>query len=265
MRNNKGFGLIAILLIIVAALTAGGVTYYVIKSSGYYSVGGKITGAVYAVTLLNNNKDSIIVNPAKNSTFTPFTFPATLANGASYDVTVATSSLGQQCSVANNIGIVNRSNVTDVNVTCGAQSGAGSVSVPATNPSPAGNSASTTDPDGNWLVTTSVVVCGGSGGTGGTTLSKTVTVSGGSFNDTMGTCTWNGDPYTGGDNTVVTVSIQGTITYDPAGPDFIIYGKEFVTGSYFGEEFHETADLTQRPIKVTSGGSNWGPMTWQKQ
>ncbi len=81
-----------------------------------FTVGGSVSGlAGSGLTLANTGSASLAV--AANGTFT---FPGTLANSATYLVTVATqpTSPWQTCAVTNNAGVVGTANVTNIAVTC---------------------------------------------------------------------------------------------------------------------------------------------------
>jgi uncharacterized protein YaiE (UPF0345 family) len=82
-----------------------------------YTVGGTVTGLSGTVVLQNNGADSLSVAAGGG-----FTFATALAGGAAYDVSVATQPTGQTCSVTNGTGTVGSSDVTDVAVTCVANS-----------------------------------------------------------------------------------------------------------------------------------------------
>jgi hypothetical protein len=83
------------------------------NTSGYYAVGGTITG-VTGPTVLKNNTDVLTLTPGGTANFQ---FPKKLAAGQSYNITVTQSPTGQQCFIApgqNSIGTVHNS---DVNIT----------------------------------------------------------------------------------------------------------------------------------------------------
>ncbi len=106
--------------------------------SDSFTIGGTVTGlptsstqTPYTVTLLETSgNDYVTVEGActsgsstcSTSPSDMFTFPDSVANGASYTVTVATQpALGTTtCTVANGTGVVNGANVTNVEVTCPA-------------------------------------------------------------------------------------------------------------------------------------------------
>lgn len=83
-------------------------------SQGTYSIGGTVTGLVGAGLVLQNNggDDSSIVADGA------FTFATTLANEATYSVTVRTQPTTQNCVVENASGTVANANVTNVQVSC---------------------------------------------------------------------------------------------------------------------------------------------------
>jgi hypothetical protein len=78
-----------------------------------YTVGGTVSGLSGTVGLLNNGGDNLSV-----SSNSGFTFATSLANGASYAVTVGTQPAGQTCEVGSGTGTISSANVTDVSVTC---------------------------------------------------------------------------------------------------------------------------------------------------
>ena len=86
-----------------------------------YTIGGTVSGLSGALTLDDNGGDalSLTANGA-------FTFPAPVASGGSYNVTVAGTPAGQTCAVSSGSGTVSSGNVTAVVVTCMASSGSGS-------------------------------------------------------------------------------------------------------------------------------------------
>jgi hypothetical protein len=86
-----------------------------------YTVGGVVTGlpAGASLTLQNNGEDSLTLAANGN-----FTFPQTINYQSSYSVTImaqpdaAPSESPKQCVVANSVGKMQDSNVTQVSVTC---------------------------------------------------------------------------------------------------------------------------------------------------
>src|SRR5271165_5268762 len=80
-----------------------------------YTVGGTVSGLSGTVVLQDNGGDSLSVS-ANGS----FTFATSLAAGAPYSVTVASSPSGQACTAANASGTVGSANITSVTVSCAA-------------------------------------------------------------------------------------------------------------------------------------------------
>ena len=83
-----------------------------------YSIGGTVTSLVGSggLVLQNNGADNLTV--ASNGTFT---FATDVNSGSTYNVAVsAPPSSGQTCTVSNSSGTVASTNVTNVNVGCGA-------------------------------------------------------------------------------------------------------------------------------------------------
>lgn len=77
------------------------------------SVGGTISGLAGTVVLENNGGDAL-----STSTDGAFNFPALVAEGGAYAVTVATQPAGQTCSVSNGSGTVGATAIQNVKVVC---------------------------------------------------------------------------------------------------------------------------------------------------
>ena len=78
-----------------------------------YTVGGTVTGLTGTVVLQDNGGDNLTVSASGS-----FTFATALAQGAAYDVTVATEPSGQSCTVTGGSGTMPAAAVTTVTVTC---------------------------------------------------------------------------------------------------------------------------------------------------
>ncbi len=76
-------------------------------------VGGTVSGLRGTVVLRNNDADDLVL-----SADGPFTFAATLAEGAVYEITVAAQPSDQTCAVGNAAGRVGASDVTNVSIAC---------------------------------------------------------------------------------------------------------------------------------------------------
>ena len=84
------------------------------------TVGGTVSGLTGSgLVLQKNGGDDLAIGPSANG---PFTFATKLTNGSSYAVTVKTqpSNPTQTCSVANGMGTLVGSDVTNVEVSCEA-------------------------------------------------------------------------------------------------------------------------------------------------
>jgi hypothetical protein len=93
---------------------AGDVTNVVVTCSDKYYVKGSITGVTAPITLQNNGGDDVTV-----SADTAFTFPAPLADGAAYAVTVKPGSAPDlRCTIANGSGTIRGADVTNVSAAC---------------------------------------------------------------------------------------------------------------------------------------------------
>jgi hypothetical protein len=79
------------------------------------TVGGTVSGLSGTVVLQDNGADNLSVS-ANGS----FTFATALSSGQAYNVTVLTNPSGQQCAVSNGSGTAGSSNITNVGVTCTA-------------------------------------------------------------------------------------------------------------------------------------------------
>ncbi len=82
-----------------------------------YGIGGSVSGlSNTGLVLQNNGGDNLTISFGNL-----FTFATTLANGSTYNVSVANHPTNQTCSVANGAGIVSGAHVTDVTITCSAR------------------------------------------------------------------------------------------------------------------------------------------------
>ncbi len=116
LRNIfMGLFVVGVVAGIVVACGGGG-GYGGSSMTPTYSVGGNITGATGTVTLkLNGGSDMTATGPAAQ----PFAFGTMVASGSTYNVQVAAAN--QRCTVANGAGTMAGANITNVTVTCGAQ------------------------------------------------------------------------------------------------------------------------------------------------
>jgi predicted RecA/RadA family phage recombinase len=100
----------------VVALEAGSVngadvTGIAVVCLDHYTVGGSVNGLGNHVILRNNGSDEITVNANG-----PFTFPAPVVDGRSYEVTVVGGSTTQRYTVTNGTGQIAAGNVADVEI-----------------------------------------------------------------------------------------------------------------------------------------------------
>jgi sugar lactone lactonase YvrE len=103
-------------------------------ASANYTIGGSITGLTESgLTLDDNGGDTLTVN----SGATTFTFSTALTSGATYDVTVASPPLGENCTATANTGTAS-ANVTSVAVAC-ADSGVAVGTLAGAGPTQPGN------------------------------------------------------------------------------------------------------------------------------
>jgi hypothetical protein len=78
-----------------------------------YSIGGTVTGAAGVLTLQNSNGHTLAV-----AADGAFTFGARMVSSALYHVTVVVPPHSQTCAVANGSGVVGRTSVSNVSVSC---------------------------------------------------------------------------------------------------------------------------------------------------
>jgi len=78
-----------------------------------YSVGGTVTGLSVPGLRIHNGSTDLDIAAAG-----PFTFPATLASGTAYNVTIVLQPATQVCTVSQGSGAVGTNNVTSVAITC---------------------------------------------------------------------------------------------------------------------------------------------------
>lgn len=82
------------------------------------TLGGTITGLSTSGLVLKNDSDELTVTSGVSS----FQFSSTVVDGAAYAVTVKTQPTGKTCSVSNSSGTMGSAGVTNVQVTCSANS-----------------------------------------------------------------------------------------------------------------------------------------------
>lgn len=97
----------------LASGTATSSVYLNVLCSGLtHTIGGSISGLIGTVSLQNNAGDTLV-----RSVDGAFTFPTSVADGATYAVTVSTQPAGQGCDVVKGTGTA-RADVSDVSVVC---------------------------------------------------------------------------------------------------------------------------------------------------
>ncbi len=98
-----------------SGVTANVTNVSVTCAANSFTIGGSVTGLATGaqVTLRNNGADPTVVTAN-----TTFSFATTVAQNASYAVTVATQPNGQTCTVSNGSGSGVTANVTNVGVSC---------------------------------------------------------------------------------------------------------------------------------------------------
>jgi len=100
-----------------ATMPAGNVASVVITCSDQsYSVGGTISGLASRGMVLINGSDTLTVSSGASS----FTMPTAVAYTSAYAVTVQTQPTGLTCSVSNGTGTMGSTAVTNIAVTCSA-------------------------------------------------------------------------------------------------------------------------------------------------
>jgi uncharacterized repeat protein (TIGR03803 family) len=100
-----------------AMMPAGNVASVVITCSDQsYTVGGTISGPASSGMVLANGSDTLAVQPGASS----FTMPTAVAYTSAYALTVQTQPTGLTCSVSNGTGTMGSAAVTNIAVTCSA-------------------------------------------------------------------------------------------------------------------------------------------------
>jgi hypothetical protein len=94
----------------------GNVSNIQVNCGASYTIGGSVSGLTGSVLSLNNNGGNTIITSANGV----FTFDQPLGTGSTYSVTVSVQPTGETCAVTNGSGTVANSNVTNVQVTCTA-------------------------------------------------------------------------------------------------------------------------------------------------
>jgi hypothetical protein len=94
----------------------GNVSNVQVNCGASYTIGGTVSGLTGSVLSINNNGGDTISTSANGA----FTFDQPLGTGSTYSVTVSAQPPGQTCLVTNGSGTVANSNVTNVQVTCAA-------------------------------------------------------------------------------------------------------------------------------------------------
>lgn len=105
--------------VLQSILVCGTVFLSINGCNGSYSysaaIGGTVKGLAGKVTLVNNGRDPLVVSADGT-----FTFSTPQSGSTAYAVTVLSQPVGQNCTVTNGSGTVDRANVTDVSVVCAA-------------------------------------------------------------------------------------------------------------------------------------------------
>ena len=107
-------------------IQSSNVTNVLISCTDSYSVGGTVSGLSGTMVLQNNGTDDLTV-----TTNGAFSFNTALANGTAYSVTVLSQPLVQTCTVTNGSGVIDASDVTNVQITCVNNTMSGKITVPS--------------------------------------------------------------------------------------------------------------------------------------
>jgi mRNA-degrading endonuclease HigB of HigAB toxin-antitoxin module len=83
-------------------------------SASSFTVGGTVAGLIGTVILQNNGGDDLTINSNGS-----FTFATEIIEDGTYDVTVLSDPLTQNCTILNGSGTMATSNITNIIVTCG--------------------------------------------------------------------------------------------------------------------------------------------------
>ena len=100
-----------------ATMPAGNVASVVVTCSDQsYTVGGTISGLASSGLVLVNGSDTLAVKPGASN----FTMPTAVAYTSAYAVTLQTQPTGLTCSLSNGTGTMGSAAVTNITVTCSA-------------------------------------------------------------------------------------------------------------------------------------------------
>ena len=102
-------------VVVVAENGEAQITYtiVVVRPAPTYTIGGSVAGLNGEVTLQNNGADDLLISADGD-----FAFATPLDDGSDYEVTVLNQPEGQECTVANESGLLDGADVSDVEVTC---------------------------------------------------------------------------------------------------------------------------------------------------
>lgn len=114
-RRSLLTGTLIAVTLAVAACGHGKDTTNTAGSTGKYKLGGRVEGLSAGTVQLANHANYVLVA----STQSTFSFPAGLATGTTYAVTVSGQPAGMQCSVLSGTGTMPAGDVASVRVTCG--------------------------------------------------------------------------------------------------------------------------------------------------
>ncbi|MES9829232.1 MAG: hypothetical protein ABW201_13270 [Candidatus Thiodiazotropha sp.] len=98
----------------VAAADVTNITITCTDNTGFFSIGGSVSGlAGDGLVLQNNGSDDLSITAGG-----AFSFATQLEDGSAYTVTIATQPTGQTCTVVNGSGTLDGATVTDVQISC---------------------------------------------------------------------------------------------------------------------------------------------------
>jgi len=115
VRKASGFCVVVLSLLLAAC--GGGDGYGGgTGGAGSYTVGGTVSGLTAVNETVMVTLAGLQALTLPNGSYSFSAYP--LASGAMYQVTAMSSSGGKACMVANGMGTVGTTNVTNVNITC---------------------------------------------------------------------------------------------------------------------------------------------------
>lgn len=81
-----------------------------------YIISGSVTGLTFPITIIVNHNEDITIKPGADSNFT---LSNKLPNNTIYSIEIKQNYLGQNCYLKNNTGLINNTNISNLQIACG--------------------------------------------------------------------------------------------------------------------------------------------------